>query len=144
MKDKIKAVHTFPYVDKCLPIADWNDPMWNTEGFNPSISQAVKNHYEGELKNLEAGRMTAKPTEQEIFPVWAKQHAQWLYDRSEMHDTSDMLPIRLRIQSMKMYWRVSQDGEMHSIAGTKNKVSKSEGDAYGQSDAEEQFPTLEE
>ena len=82
--------------------------------------------------------MTAKPTEQEIFPVWAKQHAQWLYDRSEMHDTSDMLPIRLRIQSMKMYWRVSQDGEMHSIAGTKNKVSKSEGDADGQSDAEEQ------
>ena len=39
VKDKIKAVHPFPYVDKCLPIADWNDPMWNTEGFNPSISE---------------------------------------------------------------------------------------------------------
>ena len=44
VKDKIKAVHPFPYVDKCLPIADWNDPMWNTEGFNPSISPDVKKH----------------------------------------------------------------------------------------------------
>ena len=47
--------------------------MWNTEGFSASISQAVKNHYEGELKNLEAERMIVKPTEQEL--LWAKQHA---------------------------------------------------------------------
>ena len=38
VKDKIKAVHPFPYVD---------DPMWNTEGFNPSISEVVKNFYKG-------------------------------------------------------------------------------------------------
>ena len=136
VKDKIKAVHPFPYVDKCLSIADWNDPMWNTEGFNPSISQAVKNHYEGELKNLEAERMIAKPTEQDL--LGAKQHAQWLYDKSEMHDTSDMLPIRFGIQSVKMCLSLSQDGEIQPIAGTKRKASKSKGDADGQSDAEEQ------
>ena len=72
VKDKIKPVHPFPYVDKCLQIAEWNEPMWNTEGFSSSISQAVKNHYEGELKNLEAERMIVKPTEQEL--LWAKQH----------------------------------------------------------------------
>ena len=33
LKDRIKEVHPLPYIDKCLPIADWNDPMWNTEGF---------------------------------------------------------------------------------------------------------------
>ena len=27
VKDKIKAVHPFSYVDKCLPIADWNNLM---------------------------------------------------------------------------------------------------------------------
>ena len=101
VKDKIKVVNPFPYVDdfKCLPIADWNDPMWNTAGFSPSISQAVKNHYEGELKNLEEERIIVKPTEQEL--LLAKQHAQWLYDKSEIHDAPEMLPTLLRIQSMK-------------------------------------------
>ena len=50
----------------------------NAEGFNPSISQDVKNHYEGELKKLEAEQIIVKPTEKEL--LWAKQHAQWLYD----------------------------------------------------------------
>ena len=36
-------------IDKCLPIADWSDPMWNTEGFSPSIDQVWKDHYEEEL-----------------------------------------------------------------------------------------------
>ena len=68
--------------------------------------------------------------------------AQWLYDKSEMHDTSDMLPIRLR--SMKKCLRLSQDGEIQSISGIKHKASKSEGDTNGQSDAEEQSPIHEE
>ena len=120
VKDKRKAVYLFkfPYIDKCLPIADWNDPIW----INPSISQAVKNHYEGELKNLEAERMIVKPSEQEL--LCAKQHTECLFDKSKMHDTSDILQIRLRIQSMKMYLRLSQDGEIQSIAGTKQKASK--------------------
>ena len=55
MKDRIKAIHPFPYVYKCLPIACWNDPMWNPEGFNPSIFKYVKIHYKNEL---EIGRRT--------------------------------------------------------------------------------------
>ena len=94
--------------------------MWNTEGFSPSISQAVKNNYEGELKNLEAERNIVKPTEQEL--LWARQHAQWLYDKSEIHDMSDMLPTLLRIQSMKTCFklRLRQDGKIQSIEGTNN------------------------
>ena len=97
--------------------------MWNTEGVSPSISQAVKDHYDGELKNPEAEQTIAKPTEQELLS--AKQHAQWLYDKSELHDMSNMLPIRLRIQSesMKMCLRLSQDGEIQSITVTKHKAS---------------------
>ena len=110
VKDKTKALHAFPYVDRCLLIADWNDPMWNTESFSLSISQAVKNHHEEELKNLEADRLIVKPTEQEL--LWAKQHTQCSYDKSEMHYTSDMLPIRLRIQCTKMCLRLSQDGKI--------------------------------
>ena len=48
--------------------------MWNTKGFRPSVDQIWKDHYEGELKNLEAKGTIVKPTEQEI--LWAKQHAQ--------------------------------------------------------------------
>ena len=66
----------------------------------------------------------------------AKQHAQWLHDKSEMHVTSDMLPTRLRIQSMKMCLKLSQDGEIQSIAGIKRKASKPEGATKGQSDAD--------
>ena len=136
VKDKIQAVHPFPYVDKCLPIADLNDPMWNTEGFNPSISEAVKNYYEGELQRLEAERIMVKPMEQEL--LWAKQHAQWLYDKSETHDASDMLPTLLRIQSMKECLRLSQDGEIQSIERIMHKASKSGKDTNGQADTEEQ------
>ena len=57
MKDRIKTMHPFPYVDKCLPIADWNDPTGNPERFNPSISEYLKIHYKNEhqkLKNNES------------------------------------------------------------------------------------------
>ena len=60
------------------------------------------------------------------------------------HDTSDMLPTLLRIQSMKTCMRLSQDCEIQSIEGTKHKASKSEGDTNGQSDEEKQLPTHEE
>ena len=72
-----------------------------------------------------------KPTEQELSR--AKQHTQWLYDKSENHDASDMLPTLLRIQSMKEYLRLSQDGEIQSIKRIMNKASKSEEDKNGQS-----------
>ena len=115
--------------------------MWNTEVFSPSVSQAVKDHYEREFKNLEAELMIAKPTEQEL--LLAKQHVQWLYDKSELHYVSNMLLIRLRIQSLTMCLRLSQDGEIQSITGTTHKASKLEGDTDGQSDAREQFPIHE-
>ena len=82
-----------------------------------------------------------KSTEQEL--LWAKQHAQWFYDKSETHDESDMLPILLRIQSMKECLRLSQDGEIQSIERIMNKASKSKKDTNGQSDTEEQLPSHE-
>ena len=102
----------------------------------------MKNHSEVELKKLEAERIIVQPTEQEL--LWAKQHTQWLYYKSKIHYTSDMLPTLLRIQSMKKCLRLSQDGEIQSIEGKKRKASKSEVDTNGQSDEEEQLPTHEE
>ena len=101
MKDRIKAIHPFPYIDKCLPIADWNDPMWNPEGFNTSISEYMKIHYKNELQKLEAELIIINPTEQEL--LWAEQHSQWLYDKHEVDDSTEMQPTVLRIKSMKMF-----------------------------------------
>ena len=36
-RDQRKAVHPFPYVDRCLPITDLNDPMWSIKGMDPII-----------------------------------------------------------------------------------------------------------
>ena len=141
MKDKIKEVHPFPYIDKCLPFTDWNDQMWNTNSFNPSISQDVKKHYEGELKKLEEKQIIVKPTEQGI--LWARQHAQWLYSKSKIHYPTDMMQTLLRIQSMMTCLRLSQDGKIQSIEGIICKASKSE-DTKGKSDEEEQLPAHEE
>ena len=35
------------YIDQCLPIADWNDPMWSTKGIDPIIGPDVtrRDHY---------------------------------------------------------------------------------------------------
>ena len=38
VKDQLKAVRTFSLIDKCLPIADWNDPMGNTESLSQPAS----------------------------------------------------------------------------------------------------------
>ena len=57
--------------------------------------------------------------------------AQWLYDKSEMHDTSDMLPIRIRFQSMKMCLRLSQDGNLQSIAGKSTRLLNQKGTLMG-------------
>ena len=136
MKDRIKAIHPFPYVDKCLPIADWNDPMWNPDGFDPSISEQVKIHYKNELQKLEEERIIINPTDQEL--LWAKQHSQWLYDKHEVDDSTEMQPTLLRIKSMKECLRLSQDGEIKSIERKMIKTSTLEKDTKGQSDAEEQ------
>ena len=85
--------------------------MWKTEGFNPSISEVVKNHQKEELQKLEAERIIIEPTEQAL--LLSQQHAQWLYDKSEVHDASDMHPTLFRIQSMKECLRLSQDGEIN-------------------------------
>ena len=44
----------------------------------------MKNHYEGELKKLEEQGVIVHSTEQEL--LWAKQHAQRLYDTSKIHN----------------------------------------------------------
>ena len=38
VKDQLKAVRTFSLIDKCLPIADWNDLMGNTESLSQPAS----------------------------------------------------------------------------------------------------------
>ena len=136
IKDRIKAIHPFPYVDKCLPIADWKDPTWNPEGFNPSISEHVKIQYKNlnKLQKLEEERIIINPTDQEL--LWAKQHSQWLYDKHEVDDSTEMQPTLLRIKSIKE--RLSQDGEIKSIERKMIKTSTLEKDTKGQSDAEEQ------
>ena len=32
VNEQLQAVHPFPYIDRYLPIADWNDPIWSTMG----------------------------------------------------------------------------------------------------------------
>ena len=111
VKDKIKAVHPFPYVDKCLPIADWNDPMWNTEGFNPSISEVVTSYYEKELQKLEAERIIVKPTEQELL---------WL---SSMH-SGDTTRARfmMRLTCIRLYSDLIHEGMFKTQSGRRNTI----------------------
>ena len=58
VNEQRKAVHAFPYIDRSLPIADWNDPMWSTD----DVQSGVLDEYEKQLKNLvdAAGRGRAQ------------------------------------------------------------------------------------
>ena len=82
---------------------------------------------------MEEERIIINPTEQEL--LWAKQHSQWLYDKHEVDDSTEMQQTVLRIKSMKECLRLSQDDEIKSI---ERKTSTLEKDTKEQSDAEEQ------
>ena len=69
--------------------------------------------------------------------MWAKQHAQWLYDKSKVDDSTKMQPTLLRIKTMKEFLRLSQVGEIKSIERKKIKTLTLEKDTKEQSDAEE-------
>ena len=38
VSNQLKALHPFPYIDKCLLLAVWSDPMWNAVDLTPETS----------------------------------------------------------------------------------------------------------
>ena len=123
-----KEVHPFPYVDCCLPIADWNDLMWSTNGIDPSIGpKTTTTKFEKELKDLHAADVMNKLTAKEL--TWAKQHA-CLYNKHKQLDRFDMLRIQCRIKAM--------------TKSSRNRLDRSaklyEKDTDGESDEDGQFP----
>ena len=111
-----KEVHPFPYVDCCLPIADWNDLMWSTNGIDPSIGpKTTTTKFEKELKDLHAADVMRKPTAKEL--TWVKQHA-CLYYKHKHLDRFGMLRIQCRIKAITKSSRNRLDSQPSSMKRT--------------------------
>ena len=107
VSEQRKAVHAFPYIDRSLPIADWNDPMWSTD----DVQSDMLDEYKKQLKNLVDADVywynqpTAKDSE--LTPV--KWHALscttstavvQLYNQIKDDDADGTGKIKCRIKAM--------------------------------------------
>ena len=98
-----KLVNPFPYIDKSLILADFEDPMWNDVDKSPGIfpvDQATIDRLKSKLRDLIESDKYNQPTDKEI--TWVRQHAQWYYDQHKDHDYDGTLPIRSRIEAMEL------------------------------------------
>lgn len=96
VKNQQKAVHPFPRIDKTLPIADWNDPMWATEG----LPRQVVNYYPGRFRDCETILKNLKVTEKER--KWIQQHALWLYEKKMSSDPEEPVALRSKLEAYEL------------------------------------------
>ena len=107
VRDQRNDIHPFSYIDRCLPIADWNDAMCITKGIDLIIEPQETIEYDKELKEWEAAAAINKQKAKEL--TWAKQHVLWLYNKHKHLDQHGMLPVQCRIRAMTMRSRLRRD-----------------------------------
>ena len=79
MVRKRKETHLFPNVDRTMPIADWNHPMWQESFIHPTCPKSIHDKALRRLSDILEYFEHDKPTLKET--TWMKQHALWIYDK---------------------------------------------------------------
>jgi hypothetical protein len=99
MGKRRKEGHLFPNVDRTMPVADWDHPMWSESHIEPTCPKDIRDKALRRLSDITEYFQHDKPTLKET--TWMKQHALWLYDKIKDTDVHGIGPINARIQAME-------------------------------------------